>query len=358
MNTVILIPNVNTIEYACYLPSDSESPITGVLHAFADDSDLTRIIRSASSDTDQPEDILANTEFVIRLPYTASVVKGPTQVSEQLLEALEELVPDAPLHLPRCIELIRACQRIACGTPVFVVSETSFFIGLSEEESVYAIDFKLQQKLRARRFGFHGIYHRDACMQAMRHYSSTPSPKIISICLEPRPELTASIGTNPVMISGGMTPLEGLCGLTACGDIDPGIVLELARTKGWGHDRINRCLGQESGMRGLVGKPVTWESLFDEDNEETKLAREVFQYQLLRCCGSAISAMGGVDAVVINGRGAACAETMAARLMEKLYSATSARPELIQSDKPLYELIARECMDELDHACQLARCTK
>jgi acetate kinase len=345
MNTFVLIPTAKAIEYSVYNEPGSPPLASGTLHAPSDGNDLDKIIRSVLSDLDQQSLDVAETCFVVRLPFCADAMDGPAIADDELLEALESLVPDAPLHLPRCIELIRECRLASAVAPVIVVSETSFFAGLPEEERVYAIDFGLSKEMRARRYGFHGIKHRHACRLVMGRCNATGTdgpPKIASICLEPRPELAAAIGQRPVMISGGMTPLEGLCGLTACGDIDPGIVLELARTKGWGADRINRCLGQESGMRGLTGRPMTWEELLNEDDQEVKPARDIFRHQLLRYCGAAASAMGGLDTIVFTGRGAAYASELGPWLAGKLGEATSTTPELIYCYIPLHELVHRE----------------
>lgn len=345
MNTLVLIPTAKAIAYSVFKEPGSPPLASGELHTPADESDLDRIIRTVLSDLDPQSSDTSQNGFVVRVPYTADVMDGPAIADDELLAALEGLVPNAPLHLPRCIELIRACQRVSTDAPVVVVSETSFFAGLPEEEQVYAIDFDLSKELRARRYGFHGIKHWHACQRVLdrrNEMGGDGHPKVTSICLEPRPELAAVIGQRPVMISGGMTPLEGLCGLTACGDIDPGIVLELARTKGWGADRINRCLGQESGIRGLTGQTMTWESLLDKDNHDVKPARDFFRHQLLRSCGAAISAMDGLDAIVFTGRGAAYASELGSWLVKQLQSATATKPELIYCDTSLHTLVHRE----------------
>lgn len=354
MYTLVLIPTAKSIAYSVFNEPGSPPLASGTLHAPADESDLDKIIRTVLSDMEPQALDATHKGFVVRVPYSADLLDRPVIADDDLIAALEGLVPDAPLHLPRCIGLIRACRRVSTEIPVVVVSETGFFAGLPEEERVYAIDFALSQELRARRFGFHGIKHRYACQHVLDHGGvALRDPKVISICLEPRPELAGAIGQRPIMISGGMTPLEGLCGLTACGDIDPGIVLELARTKGWGADRINRCLGQESGMRGLTGRPTSWDELLDDDNPDMKQAGDYFRHQLLRNCGAALSAMDGLDAIVFTGRGAPYAKALGQWLADRLAAATSTTPKLFYCDTTLHALVHQEAYSLL---CESVEC--
>ena len=84
-----------------------------------------------------------------------------------------------------------------------------------------------------------------------------PIRAILSVCLEPRPELAACVGRRPVMVTGGNTPVEGLPGERSCGDLDPSVVLKLAHDTHWGPEEASRILTQESGLRGLAGRVVS-----------------------------------------------------------------------------------------------------
>jgi acetate kinase len=352
MKTVVLIPHVNSIEFDLYASPNASAIIGGTLHAQADEDELHYIVRTIAQGTGQPVEAISGAYFVVRLPYSGPAVAAPCVADEALLTQLESLVPDAPLHLPRCVELIRACMKLT-SAPVIVVSESGFFFDLPDEEAMYAIDFQLQQQLHARRYGFHGIHHRHACKLAARQLnkSNQQSLKVISICLEPRPELAAVNETGPVMVSGGMTPLEGLSGLTACGDVDPGIVLQIVRSKGWDHDRLNRCLGRESGMFGLTGKRVTWDDVFDGQDPDMEHARNVFKYHLLRYCGAAISTLGGIDAIVFSGRSSAHAQTLGPWLADRLTPSLQTTPAILHDPTPLVDLVFEEASDTLGRVC-------
>jgi len=95
-------------------------------------------------------------------------------------------------------------------------------------------------------------------------------------------------------------------------------LLMLREKMGWGPEKINMVLTQESGLLGLVGEPTTIQTLFESGNPTVKQAREVVQYRILQACGAGIAAMGGLDAVVFSGRYADVGEVLGSWLRSKL----------------------------------------
>jgi acetate kinase len=222
-----------------------------------------------------------------------------------VLRKLQRLVPQAPLHTPALVALVEACQTAFPRTPVVLVFETAFFAGLPERERLYAVDQDLTKTPGLRRFGYHGILHAAACQQVARERKKLGFKKparVLSICLEARPELAAVLGNRPLMVTSGATPLEGLPGQTTCGELDPSLVLMLAQKKGWGPEQINTVLTQESGWFGLVGRRTSLEEVLSPRRSECQLARKILQYRCLLACGAGLSALGGVDVIAFSGR--------------------------------------------------------
>ncbi|HPA47459.1 MAG TPA: hypothetical protein PK395_16960 [bacterium] len=243
-----------------------------------------------------PRDALA-----VRLTFTASEFSKPVVVCPDVLRQLQTLVPRAPLHLPPKLRLIEHCREAFPKVPIVVVSETSFFSDLPSRERYYGLHADITKDLQLERYGFHGIFHESACYRARHQLGREGVPRILSICLLPRPEIAAVMGTRPVMVTGGVTPLEGIPGETTCGELDAGIVLSLRKEMGWGPEQINTVLTRESGLLGVVGKTATLDTIFRSNDPEVRLAREMIQYRILLACGAGIAAMGGVDAIVFSG---------------------------------------------------------
>jgi acetate kinase len=262
-----------------------------------------------------PPDVIA-----VRGLYGGERFVQPVFASDSVLADLMDLSPQAPLHVPHLVQLVQAARRAFPQVPVVLVFETAFFVPLPEREQRYAIAPELLDSQSLRRFGFHGIFHEAACMNAARELRSSES-RVLSICLEPRPELAACRGGRPVMVTGGSTPAEGLPGETSCGDLDPSVVLKLADDSRMGPEGASRLLTCESGLQGLAGRDVSLAEVLHSD-DELQLARDVFLHCLLRACGAGIAALGGLDAIVYSGRYAESAAVLHDWLNQRLRQTT------------------------------------
>ena len=294
----------------------------------------------------------------VRLPFGGPEFTGPVIATADVLARLDAIADDAPLHLPPALALIRAVRDMRPDLCVVLLFETSFFADLPVRERLYALEDKVGGE-GLRRYGFHGVYHEAACRHASRemrewHGSASPcvagfaeqgssAPKVLSVCLEPRPEIAGAIGTRAVTATSGATPLEGLPGRTSCGEIDPSIVLTLAEELKLGAEEIDALLTRESGLLGLVGSPATLEDVFISDDPVFALARDVMRYRMLLAAGGAVSALGGLDAIVFSGRSAKLGRVIGPWLIERLKlrgAPAGKRIECLIFTEPLDRLIA------------------
>ncbi|MHB8861919.1 MAG: hypothetical protein ACYC6N_05910 [Pirellulaceae bacterium] len=256
---------------------------------------------------------------------------GPVFATDAVLEHLESLIPQAPLHLPCSIELVRSLRRVFPGTPVALVFETSFFTHLPPRERWYGLDPQRMTTGALWRSGFHGIFHEAACREVTRQWRA-PHLRILSICLEPRPELAACVGCRPVMVTGGNTPIEGLPGERSCGDLDPSVVLKLAHDMNGSPEEAGRILTQESGLRSLAERSVSLADVLRSTDDALRLAKDVFLHCILRACGAGIAALGGLDGIAYSGRHARSAEQLHAWLHPRLERVTRcSTPHLIHA---------------------------
>ncbi len=87
--------------------------------------------------------------------------------------------------------------------------------------------------------------------------------------------------------------------MTRSGDIDPGIILEMASRK----LSVNKILNYQSGVKGISGfsdmKKVLKEA--EKGNKKARLALEIFCYRIQKYIGAYFSVLGGCDVLVFTG---------------------------------------------------------
>lgn len=324
MHILTFKPTLRSLSLAAFGPGRDEPVVESTLDVHQFDRSLSLFPAAVF---DQVQDILRQAGLPlpdaigVRTLFGGERFPRPVFASDPVLADLESLAPQAPLHVPCLIELTKSLRAAFAGTPVVLAFETSFFVGLPARERWYGLDPEMMASQSLRRYGYHGLYHDGACIDVTRRLRARPA-RVLSVCLEPRPELAACLGRRPVMVTGGNTPIEGLLGETTCGDLDPSVVLKLAHDTQWGPEETSRVLSTESGLRGVVGRPITLAELLADDGADLELARELFLHSLLRACGAGIAALGGVDAIVYSGRYAQSGAAVQAWLGPRLRRAT------------------------------------
>ena len=112
--------------------------------------------------------------------------------------------------------------------------------------------------------------------------------------------MTAVAGGRSVDTSMGMSPLEGLVMGTRSGDLDPGVVLLLARESGLDTAGLDDLLNRRSGLKGLCGESDvrTVRALAASGDPAARLALGVYAYRLRKYVGAYLAVVPGVHAVV------------------------------------------------------------
>jgi acetate kinase len=97
----------------------------------------------------------------------------------------------------------------------------------------------------------------------------------------------------------GFTPLEGLVMGTRSGDLDPSILVFLART-GWSPEDLDSMLNRQSGLKGLAGNNDMRSVVEAAEAGDAKaaMALAVASYRLAKYIGGYHVAVGGAKALV------------------------------------------------------------
>lgn len=214
---------------------------------------------------------------------------------------IEQLSRLAPLHNPVALQWIQACRRYT-NLPQVAVFDTAYFANLPDIARNYAIPLNVATQYHIRRYGFHGIAHK-----AMWQHWSGLRPdlphggKLISIHLGGGCSITASSSGKPLDTSMGFSPTEGLVMATRCGDIDPGIILQLLREAQLTPAGIEQLLNEQSGLLGLSGKSADLRQLMDDPDPGCRLAVDSYCYRIRKYIGAYLAVLEGADGIVFGG---------------------------------------------------------
>jgi acetate kinase len=236
-----------------------------------------------------------------RVVHGGARFSGPTVVDDGVLDEIRDLVPLAPLHNPANIAGIEVARARYPGTPQVAVFDTAFHASMPPRAWRYALPRELADRLRIRRYGFHGTSHGYVARQAAAHLGrALDALDLVTLHLGNGCSAAAVAGGRCVDTSMGLTPLGGLVMGTRSGDLDPGVVAHLHREGGLDLDAIDALLNKQSGLKGLAGSNDLREvhAKADAGDADAAEALEVFCYRIRCTVGAYTAALGGADAIV------------------------------------------------------------
>lgn len=229
--------------------------------------------------------------------YNQSVI-----VTDDVIRAITDCIPLAPLHNPANLLGISACQSLMPGTPNVAVFDTAFHQTMPLESYIYAIPYEYYEKYGIRRYGFHGTSHKYVAEKASQMLNiNLDDLKIITCHLGNGASVSAIKRGKCIDTSMGFTPLEGLVMGIRSGDIDPAIVTYIREKENLPQGKVNEILNKRSGMLGISGVSSDFrdiEAAVAEGNERAALALKVFAHKVKFYIGAYIAEMNGVDAIV------------------------------------------------------------
>ena len=239
------------------------------------------------------------------------------RINDDVMAAIAECIPLAPLHNPANITGIEACKAVMGDVPQVAVFDTAFHQSMPGKAFMYAIPYEYYSDLKVRRYGFHGTSHRYVSKRAAEMLGKPIEElKLISCHMGNGSSICAIDGGKSVDTSMGFTPIAGLPMGTRCGDIDVSILEYLAANTGKDVKELTNILNKKSGVLGVSGVSSDFRDLDNaaaDGNDRAALALDMFHYSVAKTVGSYVAAMNGVDGIIFTaGIGENSASTRAA----------------------------------------------
>lgn len=236
-----------------------------------------------------------------RVVHGGEKFASSVRITDEVMAALEECIPLAPLHNPANITGIKACEKVMPGVPMVGVFDTAFHQTMPAKSYIYALPYEFYEQDKVRRYGFHGTSH---------EYVSHVAADMLGIArdefngivahLGNGASVTAVKGGKSVDTSMGYTPLAGLIMGTRSGDIDPSALTTILIREGIDGARLDTILNKESGLLALAGSNDMRKVVeaAQSGDERAQLALDMTSYRLMKYIGGYNLVVGGAQALI------------------------------------------------------------
>jgi acetate kinase len=232
-----------------------------------------------------------------RIVHGGPKFTAPQLIDAQLKQALKELIPFAPLHLPSQMAMIEAVEAHFPDLPQVACFDTAFHSRMPEVAQRFALPQKLWEQ-GIRRYGFHGLSYEYVVGKLGRELGR----RAIIAHLGNGASMVALKDGLPMDTSMGMTPTGGFMMGTRSGDLDPGVLIHLLK-EGNSADRLEELVDHEAGLLGASGQTSDMKALLQksETDSAAEMAVQMFAYQVRKFIGAYAAVLNGLDTLVFTG---------------------------------------------------------
>ncbi len=223
----------------------------------------------------------------------------PTRVDDSLLADLHDAIPFAPLHLPAALDAIGSLDRRRPDLPQVVCFDTGFHRTMPESARRLAVPRPLYDA-GIRRYGFHGLSYE----YVVGTVGAETLGRAVLAHLGNGASVAAVRDGASLDTTMGLTPTGGIVMGTRSGDLDPGVLVYLARESGYDPTRLEALVDAESGLLGLSGVSSDMRTLLerrDAGDPACALAVDVFCTRIRMQVGAYAARLGGLDTLVFTG---------------------------------------------------------
>jgi acetate kinase len=224
----------------------------------------------------------------------------PVLVNADVMHALEEFVPLAPLHQPHNLGAIQAVAKQAPALPQVACFDTAFHRRQPPVAQAFALPRRFADE-GVIRYGFHGISYEYIASVLPNVDPRAATGRTIVLHLGSGASACAIHNGQSVATTMTFSPLDGLPMGTRSGSLDPGVMLYLMDRHGMDARALEKLLYKESGLLGISGFSSDMRALLGSSDPHAAEAVDYFVYCIGREIGSLAAALNGFDALVFTG---------------------------------------------------------
>jgi acetate kinase len=252
-----------------------------------------------------------------RLVHGGMKLRDPVRIDGDVRALLDEMIPLAPDHLPAELRAIDEVSRVIPSLAQIACFDTAFHRDMPVAAKMFGVPRRMYEAGVAR-YGFHGLSY-EYVVDALRQRGELPARTIIAH-LGNGASITAVLDGVSIDTSMGMTPSGGLVMGTRSGDLDPGVMLYLLRSRGFSVKELDDAVNRDGGLLGISETTSDVRELLAAGSTDSRAedAISVFCYQAAKYIGAYSAVLGGIDALVFTGGIGEHSPEIRARICAKL----------------------------------------
>lgn len=232
-----------------------------------------------------------------RIVHGGPTFTTPQLIDEKLKDALKNLIPFAPLHLPHQLAMIEAVAAHFPDLPQVACFDTAFHSRMPEVAGRLALPRELWEQ-GIKRYGFHGLSYE----YVVGKLGPELGRRAIIAHLGNGASMVALKDCVPMDTSMGLTPTGGFMMGTRSGDLDPGVLIHLMKA-GYSADQLETLLDRQAGLLGVSGQTSDMKVLLQKSQTDpaAAMAVQMFAYQVRKFIGAFAAVLNGLDTLVFTG---------------------------------------------------------
>lgn len=268
-----------------------------------------------------------------RIVHGGSQFAAPTELTPDVIAALEAFVPLAPLHQPHNLAMVAASRAHFPEAVQIGCFDTAFHTGHPWVNDTFALPRRFYEK-GVRRYGFHGLSYDYVTDRLRAAWPDLARGRVVIAHLGNGASMCAVRDGQSVGSTMGFSALDGLPMGTRCGQLDPGVLLYLM-DQGMTASDISALLYKESGLKGLSGISHDMRTLLASADPRAAEAIDYYVFRIRRELGAMTAVLGGIDALVFcGGIGENAPEIRARVLVDMGYLGLALRTEANAQNGP------------------------
>ena len=217
-----------------------------------------------------------------RLVHGGDKFSDSVLINDEVIKAVEECIPLAPLHNPANLTGVKAFMD-SLNVPNVGVFDTAFHQTMPEINYLYPAPYEFYENYKIRKYGFHGTSYK-YITKIMREKLGKDNVNLIIAHIGSGGSLCCVKNGVSYDTTMGFSPNAGIMMGTRSGDIDYSLIDYYMNQTGASLKDVDTILNKKSGLYGISGgmsDARDIEEAIAAGNERAKLAYDMYMEKIV-----------------------------------------------------------------------------